>query len=314
VSTYKLNTAVGGDGLAVRRNEPFSSGAMPFLVVAMHTASHSDRADRLLASCRTAGLAATLQEVPAVHRSISPSGSSDMTLTKASFIRRAIEAHGRPVLYVDVDIVFRERPARLETFAASSDFAIYNWLADAWNDAWLPMPVRTEAGESFVKRFWKFSHAVDAFDPGQLVCSGAVQLWGPSVAALDLLDAWQRTIAAHPGVADDECLDFAFNNRDNGALRPTWLDKSHVRYPWWPHVRPVIDHPDPVGGSSAALKHMPERNGRKRFYPERARRPAPLPNAFPRWAILDVEQACLLRIVNDAFVPVARVPEPFWPS
>jgi hypothetical protein len=40
--------------------------------------------------------------------------------------------------------------------------------------------------------------------------------------------------------------------------------------------------------------------------------PSPPPHAFPRWAILDTEQAYLLRIADESFVPVGRTPHQFW--
>lgn len=296
----------------VRFNDAIDIGSVPLLVMTMHTASYRKQALRLLASCRAMGLAAVLHEVPVVHHSMSGTGTGDLSFTKATLIRSTIETYEKPVLYVDADIVFRDRPTQVEALMGNCDFAIYNWAADACNDAWMHLDVRGSTGQLIRGRFWKFSHSVDFFDPTQLICSGAVQFWGVSEASKTLLAEWQNTIANFPQVADDECLDFTFNNRKNSDLRYAWLEKSHLRYPWWPHIKPIIDHPDPVHSGPNAPRHLHEVSNQSRFHPERGQLSAPPPDAFPRWAVLDTEQGFVLKIVDNNFVPVRRAECTFW--
>jgi hypothetical protein len=283
----------------------------PFVVATLHTPDYRGKAERLAASCRAFGLTFAAYEVPQIHSSISRHGADDPALAKPATIRRALSEHAVPVLYLDADMVIVQPLDGLAAIARACDFAIYNWLADPASDAWRPVdrdPATTRVREA---RYWELRHAIDYHDEAQLICSGATQLWAPSPAALALLDDWQAAIAAFPGAADDECLDFAFNNRDNGALRPGWLDKSFVRYPWWPHVRPVIDHPDPTGTRTPAS--IPEDGPRRRFYPERAGVKLPPPDSLPRSAILDIEEGWLLREANGQLVRVERARTAFWP-
>lgn len=283
---------------------------MSFVVVSLYTPDYREKAERLAASCTAFGLPTNLIEAPAVHASISRRGSGDLSLTKPVIISKALERWAKPVLWLDADMVIRERPERIESLAGHTDLAIYNWLADEHTDAWRPLANATP-GKEGRPRFWEFRHAIDYFDQNQLFCSGGTQLWSPGEASAALLDDWQATIAAYPGVADDECLDFAFNNRDNTALRREWLGKDYVRLSWWPQVRPVIDHPDMAGEGTPA--HIPETGRRKRFYPERAKIVMPPPGSIPRAAIIDVEEGWLLRRVDGGLVRVEPANRPFWP-
>ncbi len=275
---------------------------MSLLVVSLHTPDYRTKAGRLAASCAAFGLPTAFTEAPAVHPSISARGGAIGGPTKPALIRQALAASGEPVLWLDADMMVREQPEHLEALAGTCDLAIYNWLADDHTDAWRPLE-----GQS---RYWEFRHAIDYFDETQLFCSGGTQLWSATEAALALLDDWQAAIEAHPGVADDECLDFAFNNRDNTALRREWLRKDYVRLRWWPHVKPVIDHPDPTGEGTPA--HLPGTGQRKRFYPERAKIVMPPPGSIPRAAIIDVEEGWLLRRVDDELVRVEPAKTTFW--
>jgi hypothetical protein len=212
----------------------------PFIVCAMFTKSYLDRAERLLASLENVGLSYAIYEVPTVHRSISPKGTDDLAFCKPRFISWALRQAARPILYVDVDCVFKERPELIwELRDQNMDFAIYNWLFDLMNDAWLPV----EEGQT---RYWRFNHSIDEYSSVQLHASGAVQYWSNSVAALNLLEAWELQLTRFPDAPDDECLDYAFNIEPEGkdAIRYFWLPKEYARYAFWIYARPVIDHPD----------------------------------------------------------------------
>ena len=290
--------------------DPETAAAAPFLVVSLFTPSYRQKAERMLASCRVMGLAAATCEVPAIHRSISEGGVDDPTLTKPAIIARAVERFDKPVLFVDADVVFRTPPERITALSAACDLAIYNWLADDWTDVWEPIEWQ-EDGKVWPRRFWGYRSSVDYFDPSQLICSGLTQLWGATEASRALLEAWQTTIGEFPTASDDECLDLAFNNRDNSSLRTAWLDKAHLRMPWWPHVRPVIDHPDPVTKTGRARQPV-EFDHRKRFYPERAALKLPPEGTIPRWAIIDAEKGRMLEWLDGQFVDAGPFEGQFW--
>lgn len=293
------------------RRTPVPPESAPYVIVAMHTPPYREKADRLFASCIRHGLPLALYEVPAVHRSISLNGVDDLSLTKCAFIESALEEHGKPVLYVDSDVIFHDRPVHLETLIPEVDFAVYNWMADAWNDVWEPVSVRPSHGEISHTRFWAFHYAIHYHDPSQLICSGMTQLWAPSKAALDLLKDWQATIAAYPGVSDDECLDYTFNTRDNTALRYAWLGKDYVRMPGWPHVRPVVAHPDPVNAETLFVP-IADILKRQRFDASRAPATPRPPEAFPRDVILDVQGKAIFRVVGNSLQREGSLEAQFW--
>ena len=68
---------------------------------------------RLGCETRGSGEAHALFEVPQVHRSISAKGEGDLSVSKPRFIRHLLERFGKPVLYVDSDVVFRRRPGNV---------------------------------------------------------------------------------------------------------------------------------------------------------------------------------------------------------
>ena len=96
----------------------------PFLVAAMYTDGYAGLAERLRRSCERFSLEHELRRVPAVHQSISKSGSPDLRYTKPRFILDVLERRRGPVLYVDADCEFRQAPALIgELIAAGTDFA-----------------------------------------------------------------------------------------------------------------------------------------------------------------------------------------------
>jgi len=268
----------------------------PFVVCALFTASYRLKAERLAASLEQLGLAYALFEAPQIHRSISGHGSDDIAFAKPRFIGRVLERFGKPVLYVDADVVFRRSPTLIATLCADHiDFAIYNWLADGENDAWIPADA---------SGLWKFYFAMDALSDSQLAASGAVQFWNNTQAAHALLAAWEAALSGFPGVQDDHCLDFAFNHAGAG-LRHHWLPKEYVRYAFWPYADPVIDHPDfpaPQAGQFAALG-MTRVDASKITMPVRKQHP------FPRDALIDTAKNLLLTPQPDgsrAAMPLTR--------
>jgi hypothetical protein len=267
-----------------------------FFVCAMFTASYRLKAERLAASLEQLGLAYALFETPHIHRSISGRGSDDIAFAKPHFIGEMLKRFGKPVLYVDADVVFRQMPVLIATLCADHvDFAIYNWLADSENDAWMP------AGDTGL---WKFYFAMDALSDSQLAASGAVQFWNNTQPAHALLAAWEAALTGFPGVQDDHCLDFAFNHAGDG-VHAQWLPKEYARYAFWMYADPVIDHPDfpaPQAGQFAAL-------GMKRVDASQVTMPAQKKRPFPRDALIDTAKNLLLAQQPDgsrAAMPLAR--------
>lgn len=275
--------------------EQADAGA-PFIVCAMFTAGYRLKAERLAASLDRLGLAHALFETPQIHRSISGRGSDDLAFAKPRFIADMLEHFGKPVLYVDADVVFRRPPVLIDTLCAGgTDFAVYNWLADSENDAWMP------AGDAGL---WKFYFAMDALSDSQLAASGAVQFWNATKPAQALLAAWEAALSGFPGVQDDHCLDFAFNHA-GADLRAHWLPKAYARYAFWIYAEPVIDHPDfpaPQAGQFAEL-------GMKRVDASKIVMPAQKLRPFPRDALIDPARNLLLVPQPDgsrAAIPLAR--------
>ena len=270
-----------------------------FLIASLHTASYRPLAERLAASLMQFGLPFTLYEVPTVHRSMSVRGTDDPTYTKANFVRHLLDTHGVPILYLDCDCVIRSEPKLIQSLVdAGTEFAIYNWLADVHTDAYAPVELRGPDGKTVTpaNRFFRFSHSIDAYSPTQLICSGAAQLYANTPAARALLDAWSAVIDEHPGVEDDQCLDWTYNFRMPNAQKPRslWLDKSYARYLFWIFSRPVIDHPQLPAGArprTAPYKPLP---ASLRFRAELAEtRTASL--LVPRDCLIDTQLKRLLR-------------------
>jgi hypothetical protein len=288
----------------------------PYLVGAMMTPSHAALGERLAASCRAHSLPLALFELPVVHRSISRNGSDDLRYTKANFVHFLLQRYRRPILYVDVDCVVAQRPARLDDFLATqTDFAIFNWLAEEHTEAYVPKDIAVQEGGDLRTthgRFYRFSHSIDVMSRTQLLCSGAVQWYNNSVAAKALLAAWAAVIERTPGSADDKCLDFAFNNFPTGEipLKTAWLEKSYARYAWWICDRPVINHPEfPYTGQGFVA--LDELDGKRRIYTDRLE-PRNVAYVFPKECLIDTERRTLFRLQNGIWHTAGTFSGPLW--
>jgi hypothetical protein len=266
----------------------------PFIVCTMFTFDYRAMATRLTVSLEALGLQYAQFQVPTVHRSLSAKGEGDLSLAKPRFIRFLLEQFQKPVLYVDSDVVFRREPKQIASLVRKGcDFAIYNWLADALNDAWRP---DTETG------FWKFDFQVDMASDSQLMSSGAVQLWRKTHAAMTLLDDWELSLRNHPRSEDDQCLDFAYNHGDRTGLKSCWLTKGYCRHAYWPYAQPVIDHPHfPAPASS---QHHPL--GSERFDRAQLKR-VEKDGPFPRDAMVDARGRQILKLQDGQYVPVRKL-------
>jgi len=282
----------------------------------MFTPSHAHVAERLAQSLRELSLPHALFEVPTVHRSISPKGSPDPVYAKANFISHLLSRSKGPVLYVDIDVVFRKHPDLLfAQIAAGADFAIFNWLACARTDSYAPIHLSTPGVSAQAQpRFFRYSHQIAGLSNDQLICSGAVAAWANTPAAQCLLADWFSTVVGHPGTEDDKCLDFAFNNpsqpADRSALHTFWLPKNFARYAFWIFDEPIIDHPDfPYSGGG--WSEIKDPNGRQRVYLHRLAA-AQEHFAFPRDCILDTQTRLIHRFQNQKLTPVGRIDLPLW--
>ena len=210
------------------------------LVIAMFTADRLAHALRLRESLQRLQLSHALCEIDRIHSTTSVRGSPDSRFAKPSFIQEWIAHTGKPVLYVDADTVFRALPSLIfQAHRRGSQFAIFNWLSGEDNQTWLPVASAPHT-PGFVKGF-----AVTHSSTEQIIVSGAVQFWGAGVHARALLHLWHNTVRANPRSRDDHALDYAFNNfADRKDLHFAALPRAYCRYAWWPHVTPVIDHPE----------------------------------------------------------------------
>ncbi|WKZ11778.1 MAG: hypothetical protein QY320_11900 [Gammaproteobacteria bacterium] len=271
-------------------------------------------ARRLAASCRRFGLPHSLWRVPVVHHSISWRGSPDLRFTKAGFIEACLDRLGGPgVAYLDVDMLVAAQPQSLcEAQAAGHDFAVYNWFGDPRNEAYLPAnhQLASTAPES---SFYLFSHRVEWCSHSQLNCSGSTQFYRNSPAARALLARWQQTIAANPRAADDQSLNFAYNNPIPGTPPPRalWLDKAYMRCPWWPHVAPVILHPQIPALSQPFAAVAESAGGRLVHFEHCTRNETPL--LFPRDGGVDTATGIVFRLdAQGRPQPVGRYEGRFW--
>jgi hypothetical protein len=213
-----------------------------FLVCGMFTSNYAHKAARLEDSLKKFGLPYALYQTPSIHSSISHHGKFDSDFNKPRFINAMLDKYKLPILYIDVDCVIERNPILIrQIIKKEKDFAVFNWLSRERNDAYKPVnPPNYEAD-----RFYAYSHGCHSIDEGQLLCSGAVQLWRNTESAIRLLEKWDETIQAYPMAADDISLNFAFNNLSKAVkIRAFWLPKGYARYAFWIFDKPIINHPE----------------------------------------------------------------------
>ena len=243
---------------------------------------------------------------------MSPSGGDGIDFSKPNFIRFNLDLFDdRGVLYLDVDMFFAEKPGSIAGGAGKDvDFAVYNWLNDQHNEAYLPVNGRLEKGNRH-SELYRFSHSINFISGEQLICSGGVQYYRNSAAGRRLLGLWLQFIEENPEFADDEGLDYVYNNFmiPQGDIRPGWLGKSYLRFPWWPHVRPIILHPALHPGRER--RRIDEIAGKRRFYPERCKRNM-TEFVFPADWIIDTRNRLLLRFEDGRLVDEKPIVQDFW--
>jgi hypothetical protein len=218
-----------------------------FLVCGIFTSNYANKALKLEASLNKFGMPYALYEIPSIHSSISHHGSASPPFNKPQFIMAMLDKYKYLILYLDVDCEIERNPTLItQIIQKGRDFGIFNWLSRERNDAYGPVNLPDYENN----RFYTYTHGVNFLDEAQLRCSGAVQFWGNTLQAKNLLNQWNQTVEENPNTADDISLDFAYNNNvERDLIRPFWLPKSYARYAFWIFDKPIINHPDmPDGG------------------------------------------------------------------
>lgn len=293
------------------------AGDKPFIVGAMFTAAYARQAERLAASCEKFGLLYELHEVPTVHSSISMRGTDDPAFTKANFVHHLLTTHNKAVLYLDADCEFLAQPDLLTEVARSGcDFAIYNWFADEHTDMFKPVRILANDSTVIKDRYFCFAGSVDSYTRDQLMCSGLTQFYRNSRAARSLLRRWHNTILNFPGTADDQCLDFAYNNLGKFAwrcwfLKSRWLPKAYARMAFWIYVSPVINHPEYPTKNDQFIKVRDPSGRRKQFYWSQIAK-LQVTRLIPPGHIVDAKEGLLCKVVDGQVVPVERLEQQFW--
>jgi len=289
-------------------------GQSSYIVTSIFSKDYRAKAETLAASCEKFGISYELHEVEAVHNSISPRGTNDLRFTKPRLIRHVLLEHRKPVLYVDSDCHFVSSPLLIDELGQKGvDFAAYNWCADRYNDRY--MPVAFEGMPATSRRFFKYSGCVNFLTTDQLISSGLVQYYGYSVAAWRFLGAIQKAIAKNKGAAEDQIVDFVFNNRVEllrrwPRLQSFWLPKSYARIAYWIHVEPVIDHPDFPNSVQASDIVHPKL---KRFYRSKSQVREVDGGIFGCECIIDTQLGRVLQ-TRDGQQTWAATNEKFWIS
>jgi hypothetical protein len=287
----------------------------PFIVCSMFTPDTPELfllADRLARSCEKYALPFSIYRVPEIHKSLAPSGKYNLSFTKANCIYfNLMRFPDKNIFYLDTDMFFIDYPAQIFQISNSRyDFGVYNWLNDEHNEAYVPVNGKLEMNNRD-SDFYIFSHSIDFFSTEQLISSGGVQFYRNSPQAKQVLESWQDFVARYPDYPEDQALDYVYNNffLHSVNLKAFWLDKSYIRFPWWPHIKPVIIHPGmPSGGRSHLVTEI---NNLKRFYPEKCKYKSDM-FLFPKECIIDTDKRLLLKIIDNQLVDVKSLTHNFW--
>ncbi len=285
-----------------------------FIVCAMFTSNPKFDAhfNRLLNSCKKFDLSYAIFDVPYIHKSISSNGTNDTTYTKANFILNMFKKYpNKNILYVDIDIEINEFPELFNHISQNNyDIAIYNWFNDKNNEIYIPVNYKLNK-KDIPLNFYVFFHKFEEYDPTQLVCSGAVQYYGNNQKSTDFLKKWHHFISKYPDYEDDQMLDLVYNNFYTNKLKTYWLEKNYCRYPFWPHIKPVINHVGfPAPSRNIQLNKI---KNYFRYYPKKAQiNDTDL--IFPQNYIIDIKKRVLLKFENQKLVETKLLNCKFWPD
>ena len=203
-----------------------------YIVCSMFTRNYYKFFDRFKYSCLDFNLPVAIYEIPDIHYSISMSGSDDMRFSKHRFILSCLERYKCPIVFLDIDTVVCQFPDLFGKI--TTDFAIYNWLADIENTAYI---------SDNNKNIYVPANEIRYYSQEQMIGTGPVHYWKPTDSVKELLNRLGDYLTITPYASDDHMIDVFFNFRDFD-ITYTWLPKEYVRFPWHPHVKPVILHPD----------------------------------------------------------------------
>ena len=145
-----------------------------FIIISFFTESYIDKANRLIKSLNNFDLSYKIFKIPNIHFSKSIKGINDISFSQPNLILNCIDNFNSSVLYVDVDMVFKEKPKEIFYIEKNKiDFAVYNWFEDKDNDAFQPVKA-TINGKIYT--FYKRTHSIDYFNDSvtQLYSSGGV--------------------------------------------------------------------------------------------------------------------------------------------
>ena len=298
VQIYKEKLPSSSDGFTVCA---FITGNNP---------AYCKYADRLIRSCEKYSMPYTVYSLQEIHKSISKNGTDDLQNTKPSVLLYTMDRFpGTNILYMDADLLFVKYPDCVKDFCANGvDFAVYNWVNDPCNEAYIPAEVDKDKPGDAVQYF-RYSHHIPFTSDRDLCCSGGTQFYANSTAARSFLAKWQEMIKKFDLAWDDEILNYTYTNFFNdGQLKFIPLDKSYLRLPWWPHIDPVILHaefpavlikkPRPCDGAV----HM--------YYPEKWQKREGL--LFGMDCIIDVKNKKLLKVADGKIASVRDLNVKFY--
>ena len=225
-----------------------------FIICSFFTESYIDKANRLIESLDEQNLSYKIFIVPTVHFSKSNKGSEDINYCMPKLILEVIKKYGKPILFVDCDMVFKKQPKLIFNLEKKNiDFAVYNWLEDNENDGYLPFKLNVKTQKDDTKKIL-YSNKVSVKllnapnKEKQLFSSGGVVYFSEKRQSINLLNSWIENIKKYPKVPDDQLLDYTYNYSTNlkRDLKVAWLSKSYCRIYWWIFSEPIINHPNHV--------------------------------------------------------------------
>lgn len=203
-----------------------------FLICSMFTENYRHFYNRFVYSVRNFNLPIAIYRLPEIHHSITMSGTDDMRYTKHNFILSCLERYQTNILFLDIDLIILSYPEIFDSI--QTDFAIYNWLHDITNTAYTYDPKQNR---------YVPAHEILFYSSDQMIGTGPVHFWRPTSSVKELLTRLSEHLARTPYASDDHMIDVFFNFRDFD-ISYTWLPKEYCRFPWHPHIKPVILHKD----------------------------------------------------------------------
>ena len=87
-----------------------------FTIISFFTENYIKKADRLICSLNNFDLNYKIYKIPNIHFSKSIKGNDDVSYSQPSLILNSIEELNTSVLYVDVDMVFKEKSHKIFFF------------------------------------------------------------------------------------------------------------------------------------------------------------------------------------------------------